>query len=37
VGVMNSILGLVGLGQYLNSAATALRSTDEELAKGLAR
>ncbi len=36
-GVKNTIKGLEGMGQYLNGAATALRSTDEELAKGLAR
>ena len=36
-GVNKTIQGLDGMSQYLTQASNALRSTDEELAKGLSR
>jgi WXG100 family type VII secretion target len=34
-GIRKVVLGLDGMSQYLTQASTALRSTDEELARGL--
>ena len=36
-GIRKTVQGLEGMGAYLTNAAGALRTTDEELAKGLAR
>lgn len=36
-GIRKTVEGLDGMSQYLTSAADAIRSTDEQLAKGLGR